>query len=161
MPKVAQNTDEQKIPAHRSRHNFSLIGAKAVGGDLQIAGRIDHGPLKGKKITHLFRQVRPSDKRDFAATVGIPGTFVSLEQVVANLNERAPSPRFSATILKRIERWDTGREMWIPVESPPTEQAKFRYRYRLTDFEQPSAESELMLEESFYERRKQLERKRE
>ena len=46
---------------------------------------------------------------------------------------------------------------YVPKDSPPREQAKFRYRYSLTDFAAPENPTDLHLDKSFYQRRKMKE----
>ena len=160
MPKTTQNAyDEPDIPAHRSRHSLSLIGATVDGDTLVVNARIDAGRLKGKRLAHSFD--RRDSLRQFVSVAGLPGDITTLGGYAEYLTERGASIRFSARIHKSVERWIPEAERWVEVESPPTEQARFRYRYRLSDFDEPTRDTELYLDRSFWERRRELEREKE
>jgi len=147
------------IPAHNTRHDMAIIGAKEVGGILRIALRIDNGCLKGKKMSQTFRSVHPREKESFADAIGASTHLwgAGIPAWEDWINEHAPAIRVSANVKKEIKLWDPKQEVWKPVDTPPAEEAKFKYEYRLTEFDEPEQESELRLAESFHQRRQRVE----
>jgi hypothetical protein len=149
---------DRQIPAHRSRLDFSLLGAKITEGDLHIAGRCDRGRMCGKKLDARFDD--RERLRQFTDVAGVPRAVNSLPGYAEYLNAEGAEIRYSAVVLKSIERWIEGMCKWVPVDSPPDEECRFRFLYELTDFERPQGETDLHLTENFHDRRKRIERKR-
>ena len=83
--------DQPTIPAHRSRHDMSLIGAAEKEGRLGIAFKVDNGLVKGFKLTHMFED--PETKRSFVDAVDLPSGLASLQAVIGYLNEAGPKIR--------------------------------------------------------------------
>lgn len=153
---------DRKIPAHRSRHDFSLAGADVIEGGLAVGGYVDRGTLTGKRIAcRLDPSAHRRDIAAFAEVASVPRSARASKQAfVTYLNDEGASVRFSALVLKRVEQWMEGAHEWIEVDSPPCEPARFRYRYRLTAFEEARGESDLFLDGTFWERRQRVKRKR-
>lgn len=147
---------DRTIPAHRSRHDMSLIGAADKGGRLGVAFKIDNGLVKGFKLTHVFE--RPNAKVSFADASGLPSGLASLDDVVEWLNKKGPKVRVSALVKKSVEVYVKLLGRYVPAESPPREESRFRYRYSLSKFDEPEDPTDLHLEKSFYQRRKMKER---
>jgi hypothetical protein len=149
----------RKIPAHLSRHDFTHVGtALTEDGGMAVAGYIDNGQLAGKKITDDFGPTSGREQIRQLANVFCVPPEAKTDRVsfVEWINDRGRSLRFSAVISKRIELFDERRKRWVEVDSPPAEEARFRYLYSMQEIEAPRGETELHLDKSFWERRQEV-----
>ncbi|AUO79370.1 hypothetical protein [Salinibacter virus M31CR41-3] len=139
---------------------MTLLGADYLddGGDFVVALRIDNGQFAGKKVTHNLTAVRdPGQRGDFFDAVAMPTSVVTGGDPKKWLNDKAPTIRVSANVKKSIIRYFPEQDRWVEVDSPPREEAKFAVQYNLTDFRKPEADDELGMDQTFWERRQELE----
>jgi hypothetical protein len=139
---------------------MTLLGADFLDddSDLVVAFRIDNGQFAGKKVVHNLSTVnKPGEHRDFFDAVAIPTSVVAGGDPKLWLNKHAPAIRVSANVKKTIIRYFPEQERWVEVDSPPREEAKFAVQYNLTDFDRPEADDELGMDQTFWERRQELE----
>ena len=153
--------DDPQIPAHESRHDFTLTGAELTeipNTFYRLEGRVDNGRLLGKRITHLFEGHDKRTPLEFAKALDAPfRAFGTPGDMVAWLQGRRFSARFSARIAVTKEVWDAEADLWYAADELPQAECKYRFRYRLFDFSTPQRRSKLSLASNFHQRRKRLE----